>query len=580
MMLLILCNVSYAIDFNNVSHINRIPIENISDINNISLSWQPSDPVEDYTEAFYVTEDSDGTGSGTSDDPWSREEFNDLSFGSVDAADGRVGPGDIVYFSGELTGPVIPPGDGVADGFITIDGCVDSDNIYPNEGDNTASFAYFDGVKIPIRISGVNYIIVRDFRIINWTSYTAPANTSGAISVYNSDYIRIRNIDMQDGTSTAYRGVYTNDANHIVVENCRVDGIANSSITNIDSIGIGVVLYNLTDGVVRNCWFDHCLDSVQLNKGSDYLVEGCWFNGKIHTGIPEDHIDVKNWVNGFIIWKNYFESADGVYRGYSGIQIQRGSDNGYVTQNYFEHQPYGVYFYGGCKTEGPFGPTDNHHVWSNIFYDCLGGVYSINSSKGTIGTYYMHNNLFVENVGSTTTSERAAWTPTNGTALARNNVYVDNTTRYGYHRAIYISSDSQVSRINDSNALGYCEGYSTHVFWGNTLGSILFTNASHGTDMTSADPALDSEFKPTSSSTAIIDQGVTISDASLMNYENRLIIDGKSYCNNDGGTCDELISYDVGLSADTDWTTSPPSVVSAKHSDDAFPDLGPYVYAP
>ena len=577
--LLMVCSVSYAIDFNNVSHINRIPIENISDINNISLSWQQldpdPDPDPDYTETFYVTEDNDGSGSGTLSDPWSREEFNELTFSTMDAADGIVGPGDCVFLAGRLTGQLnIPDGgvDGV--GVITIDGYEDSDSVNPNEGDDTSGFAYFDGVHEPILLSGKSHIVIQDIRIDDWTS-----SRSGAVEISgNWTDISIYRLHIENGANGSARAFYVTSSSSgkdLLIQKCYIDGVVDP-----ESIGDGIAIESVStsDVTIRYNRFSGCIDSINLTGNTGYiLIENNWFEDKYDTA-EEDHIDLKFNVNHVVIRYNRFEDIAWA-KGYSAIQCQLASHDNFIYGNSMYNALNAVYIYGGAKKYevDDVGP---YFVWSNVMVDCYGGLYSKHGDNSKVGTYYFYGNTIVGSTGKAKTAnppnDYAGWAPIAGTAIGQNNLFLNN---YFFKdpsnpRAIHVPNGNR-SNVTSSYNLGYHDSYTAQVYWGSS-GTLSFED--HGSNNTQVNPSLNENYEPTLSSTAVIDQGTTISDALLPGAGSYFEIDGIKFCSDEATCPDGHLSFTKKINpATTDFTTNPPTVGMSSVVG-AAPDIGAYEY--
>lgn len=508
-----------------------------------------------FAATYTVTQDGSGA-------DYSAAAFNALSGDYSD---------DVFYFSGEFTSQIVPTVYGTSGHPVILDGYQTSDFVNPNEVDDTSGFAYFDGVTDPIKMTSKSYIILQDFRITNWKS-----SSGGAVIVRgNWANVHMKRLHIYDGLDGCDRGVFvtsTSSGKGFIAENCYIDGVIDTS-----SVGSGIEFTTTStqDFVVRNCRFSGCIDSITCDGGpSNGLIEYNYFEDKYAKG-EEDHIDLKSATNNIIIRFNRFEDVSGS-RGYGAIQVQRGSHHIYICHNYIYNTLSAFFLYGGSSqySGNDVGPV---FIWSNVVRDSHAGVYAIPGDNNTVGSYYLYNNLIVACTGHASYSGMAGWGCLAGKGVGVNNLFLNNywSCNTSCPKAIYVPSGN-TSNITSENSLGYNDSLTAQAYWGSS-GAINFE--SHGTDNIRSDPSLDSNYKPTASSTSIIDQGATLSDSILPDYEGRITINGETYCNNDGGKCDNYLSFSQGLEpTSTDFSTNPPTIVTASQLEDGAYDIGPWVY--
>ena len=116
-----------------------------------------------YTETHYVTQDGAGSKTGRSlFNAWAVSQFNNSSNWSANVAvDGKIGPNDVVYFSGTITTRLDLKGSGTAGNPITLDG-------YEAGDCNPIANGSCPGATVPSGLSptqGFNYVTFQDFNI-------------------------------------------------------------------------------------------------------------------------------------------------------------------------------------------------------------------------------------------------------------------------------------------------------------------------------------------------------------------------------------------------------------------------------
>ena len=511
-------------------------------------------------EAYYVAQNEFGTGTGSS-------YGNSMSVATFNA--GSWSPGDTFYFSGQITTPVVVPSSGSsAGGYITLDGYETNNTTDVVGGDSTAGFAYFDGVTMPIDVSDQDYIIVRDFRVTDWDGGTG----GYAIGGWDVDHIKVLNNHIHDGLSGCDRGIaflsaITNGNTNIYVEDNYINGVNDSS-----SVGMGTGGSNITGMVIRHNKINQAVDSIAFEIGKNILIENNSLLDKDDT-YGEDHIDLKhgceNVVVRYNIMKDPTPSGAGTY-GYSGIQVQRGADHVYVYGNWIEGNYIGIYAYGGANDTPSYPDTYDVYGWSNVIFDNFIGIQTLSSAQGDVTDVGFVNNTIVDNIGGISSASAGAYIGSSDSIFIQNNIFLNNRGTSGYHQVYY---GAGANGITHTYNIGYYTGQTATVYDSSTVNF-----ESYSTNNVRQDPNL-TNYMPTAASTYVNNTGTTISDSVLPDFAGKITIDGETYCNNDGGTCDNLLSFDVALDPTTDWTTTPPTVVTALQSDEgAAPEKGAYVY--
>lgn len=140
------------------------------------------------TDVLYVTEsgqgdnlDAVGAWVTVPDDPEHAatiEQFNDPSnWSDQDSADGKIGPGDFVFFDGEFTTKPIVPMGGAPDRHVILDGYAAGD-CDPTLVECSDSAHFFDGFALD---GNVSHVTVQDIRS---TDQSGSINYDQALSVW------------------------------------------------------------------------------------------------------------------------------------------------------------------------------------------------------------------------------------------------------------------------------------------------------------------------------------------------------------------------------------------------------------
>jgi len=372
-----------------------------------------------YAATYYVTQDSAGSGDGSSYD--NRMSVDDHNSGSFS-------PGDVIYFSGTITSEIRPPSSGSSSGYITYDGWeggnFDAINLNPATGvaivDRNRGQHGFD-------LRTKDYLIIQDFEItdMNIGIITGPAWT-GSGSNDPSEYIVIRRNYIHDSENddTGDRAIFTTtnenygmrgtryltiggapgDGNHIFNIGGSFTGDYDIKLAYAEDV---VCSYNachadLSRDLGRSgiswegnpCGDTHTKNIViEHNHVYDHAVEGgiggkCGENIIVRYNVVHGHNGNEGgglgmWGN----WKNHYHYGNLVYDNIMGESLSTGAGT----------EPGNPCEYLHWNWDGIDG--ENGYVWGNIFHSNSGAGIFVGGWAGEdyVRNVYVHNNVVADN---------------------------------------------------------------------------------------------------------------------------------------------------------------------------------------
>ena len=328
---------------------------------------EPPPPV--YTEAHYVTQGGAGSYTGRSPgNAWSLSNFNNIANWSTSkAADSKIGPNDVVYFSGTITTRLDLKGSGTSGNPITLDG-YESGNCNPIANGSCPGATVTGGLEQ----SQINhYLTFQDFNITttNWQYYRrGGASTNLKWLRNNFDNFNAHMLAVTsfwEGASGSYWWFEGNRFGNYALTSNPPGGINFCTVNNLVIRGNYFTGHNgvaLSSNVLE---FHHCTevlveynhtDSV-INQGNTapWAFKEPWnynvivrFN-KFRTR-EERALGVAPWPSsGFFVYGNYFYQDTWSYKvNYKYVLTPSGPPNA----------AYGMDIFDGAA---------NVNVWSNIF---------------------------------------------------------------------------------------------------------------------------------------------------------------------------------------------------------------------
>jgi hypothetical protein len=213
--------------------------------------------IPDYTESHYVTQAGAGSHNGSVGNEWSISEFeNSAQWDTANSADDKIGPGDIVYFSGALTSDIDLNGS-FANGLITAPVVLDGTSAsYTNFPTSTLTYSYdVDGI---ILLKDTDYITVQNWTFDGDMSSLSDSREQGCLGITSTD----------NGE--------TGRAHNIIFDN--------NSCSEVDS---GVVIHGHVEYVtITNNYFEELHgDGIQITRENrDYRPNNITIGGSLGNG--------------------------------------------------------------------------------------------------------------------------------------------------------------------------------------------------------------------------------------------------------------------------------------------------------
>jgi len=551
-------------------------------------------------EAHYVTQEGaslrDGSGIANA---FSLADFNDPAnwFNAV-ADDGKIGPGDTVYFSGTLIGPITPAGNGGADFPIVLDGykggeydaihrMPDPSNIAnvvsPSEGNPLSTSQYgltirgkrhfviqdfaFDGNNgtmaegLVIMNYGTNYaahIMVRDcwfHHILNRGIFTSRESSS---DTHGSEYITIGG-SAQDGnefyaigTSTAGYDIKMAFAWDWIVSHNKLWGPESGSMFGESGIS----------------WGD---TRTETQRG---LIEYNYVGVHASTSKSEDGIGGKGGTD-IIIRCNKVENQNGP----EGAGIGGAWGDSYrifIYGNFLYNNEYGIWVTTGSGTWPANGvSTKDTYIWANVIaHTRTGDGIAVGGWDGTdtVDGVYIYNNTFVNNpidprniaLNQPNPQYSAIGIRRNTkNVMIGNNLFANNRPNDADNfRQIHVTNGLEPHVAIQNNLFYHSRGPAA-VFWNNALapaGAVGYHNSIGDPEFDQQDDGIYS-LRETSRAREI---GANPGDSPFAT----VTVQGKVY---------EMNPQDA-LAPSSDWTSIPPKPVLAQRGGDPVWDVGAYVY--
>ena len=322
-----------------------------------------------YTEVHYVTQGGVGSQTGRSwDDSWSVSAFNTSGNWSVNnAIDGKIGPNDVVYFSGTITTRLDLKGSGAAGYPITLDG-YEAGDCNPIANGSCPGATVTGGLEQ----SQINhYLTFQDFNITTtkWQYYRQNGEST------NLKWLR-NNFDNFNGVMLAVTTFWTGTSgSYFWFEGNRFGNYA----LNSDVAG-GINFIDVDHLVIRGNYFTghngigSSSNVLEFHECSGVLVEYNHTDSVINQGntAPWSFKEMGN--QNVIIRFNKFRSRE--ERALTAINPN--SIDWFIYCNYFYQDTYS-YNVNGKNVTTPsglpnmtygmdiFDAPQNINVWSNIF---------------------------------------------------------------------------------------------------------------------------------------------------------------------------------------------------------------------
>jgi hypothetical protein len=574
-------------------------------------------------ENHYVTQSGAGAKDGSSvSNAFSVSQFNTASNWDsvVNSDNGKIGPGDSVFFSGVITSSIKPQGSGKAGNYIVFDGyeagdCDAISESCPGQAIVTLSqdigksgFALWDSAyglgngkdyliiqDFEIKevndgvyaVEGCDHIIIRRNYIHDALSHGVSLTTGGKSPRTGTNFITIGgalgdgNVLKNIGVGTGHADITLNAAHDIIVNYNHLYATPNKATGASTDKGVdGIVAV----GETYNVLIEHnSIHSHNDNYGPDptgYCGHGC-------TGRGEDGIDIKDddgGINGgchdIIVRYNHIYD----HKFQSNIHPQTETHNLYIYGNRLHDSLWGgVYMKEGkCGGDGsplPEGcelPLSHIYIFSNFIYDEQIAGSRIHMDSG--GTNELHNHIYWFN---NVFSENPQRVPEHAKEMYAHITMHQTVTNSKIKNNIFIKSRPVFSSLQERQiySAGLVDEIDyNHYYWPGKTSSLYINgksaNAIGGfsgieTYGSEGDPKLvdwqNKNYRIASSDSPVVDSGAVmgIGNIAVLN------IHGMDY----------PVRWDAALHPSTDWSTIPPTVISANQNDFGSGwERGAYVY--
>ena len=366
-----------------------------------------------YTENHYVTQGGNGARNGRSlADAWALSDFHNMSNWSTSkAVDRKIGPDDVVYFSGNFTNTVMVTKGGSPAGPITLDGYQPGD-CDPLNAVCTGSAVLQQGMDVGGNAYGPDYLTIQDFRITRSNSMTAafryapyrdssvPTEKSIDYCIFRRNYVYLANGNLFN----LYGGQY-----HIIEDN-KFFGFGQ----NNSDPACGVWLSDMSNSVFRRNEVGHdenqhpsgctSAEMIELHCNYNVLLEyNNVYGAPQQSGIrpkeckrPMTNVIIRfNKVHG----NTHPTQGKGIYCRTDPVQWGADIQNVYIYgNNVFNNGTANLMFGSGVH---------NVYAWSNILSaGGRNGLWIWNSTVQPSNLHFYNNTIAYNNTSGETDSSR------------------------------------------------------------------------------------------------------------------------------------------------------------------------------
>ena len=551
-----------------------------------------------YTETHYVTQNGAGSKNGRSlVDAWALSSFhNTANWSTSKAIDSKIGPADVVYFSGNFTDRVVVTHGGSSAGSITLDG-YEAGDCDPINNVCLSAALLKNGIVIGNNISGPDYLILQDFRMTGGGSWYSviqlwPDN-DGTDDQNNIDYTIIRRCYAYKGHVSLFThsgGRYNIIEKNKFVNMCQ--GSDSAQAVNFISVKNSLVSNN-EFGHDENNFPSHCTSAniVEIHGSKQMLFEknnvyGAW-NG---AGLTPKEGYGGNSDLVFRFNKSHSHIVDDFVSG-SGISIHTNSpapmENVYVYGNlFYNNKSSGINF--GCY-------ITNSYIWANVIHSAgSAGVYTFGlTGCSSTGLYVYNNTISYNSINAEDELARGGISIGGGikSAHIKNNILWNNRPGGEMSRMqIYGGSGTRISTMEHNTY--YHPSGSITAYYDSGYRSLPILKSAYGLeddlpagieenplfiDPNGADNiygTADDNYR-LSASSPVKNSGKPLSGTFSVNLSN-----GDSWFQSQTGYSTLTFGLNDALDpAGTDWTANPPIVKSAKQDSAKGWSRGAYAYS-
>ena len=510
-----------------------------------------------YAATYYV--DDGGSGAGTVGDPWSVTQFNAMSGNYA---------GDTFYFSGTISETVEVHVYGAGGNYVTLDGYA-AGSCDPINSLCSSSASLTVGLYVGATDDYPDYVTIQDFRITHSSTGHAALELLGSSGNF-IDYIIIKRNYIYETTNNfllwqygnngliegnkfyvfgqganAVQGVNFRDVDDLVIRQNEIghnesgypSDCTSAELIELHGVDRALIEYNYlygapnqsqirpkegysgnSDIIIRfNKIVAHSNSEDGIHAHGDPYNDRIYIYGNFIVGGPEAGIKVGDYVEDIYIWSNIITGA---------------GQQGVVTWSSYGNPPIDISIVNNTITRNGTAEA----------YADRGGV--VLKASGGGATNLVKNNLLLNNNLPNSTRkyqfyESLSLTPT----LEHNTYYHPSSTDLWYYNSDYRDlTYMQAANFEDDAVAGEVD-------------NTTFTNE-EGADENYG--TVDDDYTLTGVTSAGEDLSGTIATVTV-----RVI--------------DYVMDYAVGLSPNTDWTTTPPTIETVYRDDHQW-DRGAYVY--
>ena len=571
----------------------------LADADNLGVDNNSDQTDEDYVEKIYITQT--GADPGTHSVAW----FNDGNNWNtvISDTDGKIGPGDVVYFSGTITDKAKVPNNvgGNSSAVVTIDGYKDGDCNWIGTGSCSGSAQFTDGFMIGANVS---WITVQD---INSTDQTGSISYDEAFSVTQSstgesnEWITVKRNYFHDSGARLVKFVPKSEEQHPTISHILFEDnkCLNYGLHEPDCEA-GITFVGVQDVVIRRNIIGHTGpiketsdNTVDFHECQKFFFENnTVFGSQRQSGFtPKEGCIDNDW---FFVTKNSFHD-NWIIGGVMSFMV-----HGYMWANAVYNNGMDPSIPDNDVQTGWRNGKRCHDIysWSNIYYNNgRYGNYSWNRgssycghSMDLQGDIYNFNETYVNNGHSGATDK---WEDSGlsldsnpgGNYQVINNIFANNraSSVYNTKQQLVILNKDDIDNLSYNTFFSSAGTPTTYIFGDGHYTASELVAAGYSNNLES-DPGFSNESQNNFTLDGThVENGTTISDSILPDYDNKITIqvpgETISFCNN--SNCDVLVSFSVALHPDTDWTTTIPTVVTADQNlYGSSWERGAYVYVP
>jgi len=547
-----------------------------------------------YTEVHYVTQSGAGSKTGRSlSNAWALSNFHNTdNWNSNKSIDSKIGPGDVVYFSGNFTESVIVTNGGSSAGSITLDG-YESGNCNPINAVCTGSADLKQGLEVGNGTSGPDYLTIQDFRM------TRNNSTQPCFRLYADRYATDENSRKIDRTIIRRNYVYQTNGTMFYYYGGR-----NSIIEGNKFVYFGQNNTDTTQGVNFIEVEKTLIKSNEFGQNESLYPSGCTSGNIVETHgchyLLFEYNNIYGAPNGSnLVPKESRGGNTNIVIRFNKVHGSLGRDatsggKGIYFRTYANEENKNFYVYGNFVYNNHLNiflgdVMTNLYIWSNISHSAR--RVGIGTWNNNIDGMHIYNNTIANNNTSgeaDLTRGGISLSASNSTYHIKNNIFWNNhpggeANRKQIYSSQGINSLEHNTYYHSSGVpyVYYSGGYRTLEILQSTYGFEKNSPAGVIRNPQFVDPkgadnvfgTADDNYRLSNGSPEI-GSGATLSGSFSVNLSG-----GDSWFQSQTGYGTLSFGLDDGLDPNgTDWTTNPPKVVTAKHASGSGWNRGAYVY--